>query len=57
MDGADALIIMTEWNTFRSIDLDKVKDLMKGNKIVDGRNIYDPLTVKSIGFDYISIGR
>ncbi len=54
---ADALIIMTEWNEFRSIDLVRVKELMRNNKIVDARNIYNPAKMREHGFDYVSIGR
>ena len=57
VDGADALIIVTEWNEFRSIDLKKVKELMRDNKIVDGRNVYAHAKMKEEGFDYVSVGR
>jgi len=53
----DALIIITEWNEFRQIDLNKVKKLMKNPTIFDGRNIYDPSDLKKMGFKYYSIGR
>jgi len=55
--GADALLILTEWDEFRAADLRKVKELMKGDLICDGRNIYNPDEVKQIGFKYKSIGR
>jgi UDPglucose 6-dehydrogenase len=54
---ADALIILTEWNEFKELDLNRIKSLMKHNLIVDGRNIYNPEDVKKSGFSYISIGR
>lgn len=54
---ADLLIIVTEWNEFKELDLEKVKTLMKGNSIVDGRNIYEPEKVKELGFNYIGVGR
>ena len=54
---ADALLILTEWSEFRAIDLSKIKDLMKGDLICDGRNIYKPEEVKKAGFKYKSIGR
>lgn len=57
VEGADALLILTEWNEFRAIDLHKVKKLMKGSLICDGRNIYKPKQVKEAGFKYRSIGR
>ena len=53
----DALIIITEWNEFRQIDLNKVKKLMSNPTIFDGRNIYDPSDLKKLGFKYYSIGR
>lgn len=55
--GASALIILTEWNEFKQIDLKKVKQMMKGSVIIDGRNIYDPVIVKNFSFNYISVGR
>ncbi|HAU40076.1 MAG: nucleotide sugar dehydrogenase, UDPglucose 6-dehydrogenase [Candidatus Peregrinibacteria bacterium GW2011_GWF2_43_17] len=55
--GADALLILTEWDEFRAVDLKKIKELMRGSLICDGRNIYNPAEVKKIGFKYKSIGR
>ncbi len=54
---ADALVIMTEWDDFKNLDLKKIKSLMKHPLIIDGRNIYDTNYVKKEGFTYISIGR
>ncbi|MBP6882350.1 MAG: UDP-glucose/GDP-mannose dehydrogenase family protein [Candidatus Levybacteria bacterium] len=54
---ADLLMVLTEWNEFKEIDLSKVKELMTGKSIIDGRNIYDPQIVKEIGFDYKGVGR
>ncbi|MBI2195782.1 MAG: UDP-glucose/GDP-mannose dehydrogenase family protein [Candidatus Levybacteria bacterium] len=54
---ADALIVATEWNEFKEIDLEKVKRLMKSPIIIDARNIYDPEKAKSLGFKYIGVGR
>ncbi|HBF37506.1 MAG TPA: UDP-glucose 6-dehydrogenase [Firmicutes bacterium] len=54
---ADALVIMTEWNEYRSLDLKSVKEVMKGNIILDTRNLLDPLTVKNFGFIYEGVGR
>jgi len=54
---ADILVIVTEWNEFKQIDLGKIKTLMKDHIIVDGRNIYDPEKTKALGFKYISVGR
>jgi len=57
MPDADALAIVTEWNEFRALDLDKVKDLMKAPVMVDLRNIYNPDDMAEAGFDYICIGK
>lgn len=57
LKGADALVILTEWNEFKNIDLNKVKKLMKQPMIFDGRNIYNLQTMKELGFNYISTGR
>lgn len=55
--GADVLIIMTEWNEFKEMDLKRVKSLMRNPNLIDGRNIYDPEKAKSLGFKYIGVGR
>jgi UDPglucose 6-dehydrogenase len=55
--NADALVILTEWNEYRSLDLQTVKKLMKGNIVLDTRNILDPSKVKSLGFIYEGVGR
>jgi UDPglucose 6-dehydrogenase len=54
---ADALILATEWNEFKQIDFIKIKSAMKHPVIIDGRNLYDPDTMKKIGFTYHGIGR
>lgn len=54
---ADALVIVTEWPVFRSPDFDKMKAIMKGRLIFDGRNVFDLKDIQSIGFEYHSIGR
>lgn len=53
----DALIVATEWNEFRNLDMRAVKILLKNPIIVDGRNIYNPKELKDLGFKYIGIGR
>jgi len=53
----DALVFITEWNQFRMIDLEKVKKLMKKPVIIDLRNIYEPETVRQLGFKYTGMGR
>ena len=55
--GADALLIVTEWNEFREPDFAKMKRLMKQPVIFDGRNIFDPRQIRALGFTYSSIGR
>ncbi len=57
MEGADALVIITEWNAFRALDLARVKDLMRAPVMIDLRNIYDPQEMAAAGFDYTCIGR
>jgi len=53
----DALIVATEWNEFRNLDMRAVKILLKNPIIIDGRNIYDPKEMKELGFNYMGIGR
>jgi len=55
--NADALLILTEWNEFKKLDFEKIKTLMNDSLIIDGRNIYDPVEMKNLGFKYISMGR
>jgi UDPglucose 6-dehydrogenase len=55
--GADALVIITEWNQFRALDMEKVKQLLKAPKIADLRNIYEPSDMKALGFEYVGVGR
>ncbi len=55
--GADALVVVTEWNEFRHLDMARVKASMRRPVIVDGRNIYDPLVMRGHGFTYRGIGR
>ena len=57
LEGADALVIVTEWKEFRSPDFDLIKARLKQPLIVDGRNLYDPALVRGLGFDYLAIGR
>lgn len=57
LHAADALVIVTEWKTFRSVDLQVVKASLKQAVIFDGRNLYDPRAVKSEGIEYHAIGR
>ena len=57
LDGADALLVATEWNEFRRPNFERMKTLMKTSVIFDGRNIYSPSEMKKLGFKYFSIGR
>jgi UDPglucose 6-dehydrogenase len=57
MRGADALVIATEWNAFRNLDLERMKALLRAPLVVDLRNIYNPREMKAAGFRYQSIGR
>ncbi len=55
--GAHALIVLTEWDQYRSLDMARVRELMELPVIVDGRNLYEPTTVRALGFDYHAMGR
>ncbi len=57
LSGADALIIVTEWQTFRSPDFGLIKEQLRSPVIFDGRNIYDPNALHNQGFTYYAIGR
>jgi UDPglucose 6-dehydrogenase len=57
LHDADVFALITEWKQFRNPDFSKFKSLMRGRLILDGRNQYDPILVKSFGFDYVGIGR
>ncbi|OAI21970.1 UDP-glucose 6-dehydrogenase [Methylosinus sp. R-45379] len=56
-EGADALVIVTEWDAFRALDLDRIKTLLKTPVIVDLRNVYFPPDIRKHGFAYVSVGR
>ncbi|MCY3840228.1 MAG: UDP-glucose 6-dehydrogenase, partial [Gammaproteobacteria bacterium] len=55
--GADALVVVTEWNEFRSPDFDAIKTALKQPVILDGRNLYDPEMLAGLGFTHIGVGR
>lgn len=57
VEGAAALLIITEWDEFKGLDLKKIKDVMANPIIIDGRNIFEPEDVRSLGFEYYSVGR
>jgi UDPglucose 6-dehydrogenase len=56
-EGVDALVILTEWDQFRALDLKRIAGLMAGKTLIDLRNIYKPSDATGLGFDYVSIGR
>ena len=55
--NADALVIVTEWNQFRALDMKRIRDLMKAPRVADLRNIYEPEDLRELGFDYVGVGR
>jgi UDPglucose 6-dehydrogenase len=57
LDGADALIIVTEWKAFRSPDFEQVMEKLKRAIIFDGRNLYEPASMQELGIEYYGIGR
>ncbi len=56
-EGTDALVVVTEWNEFKSLDLARIRKIMHTPNLLDGRNIYDPQTVRNMGFWYLALGR
>jgi UDPglucose 6-dehydrogenase len=57
MEGADAVVVLTEWNVFRALDLERAKALLRRPILIDLRNIYEPAEMVTAGFSYSSIGR
>ena len=57
LEGADALVVITEWKEFRSLDFPRARTLLKTPLIFDGRNLYDPADVRAAGLEYFGIGR
>jgi UDPglucose 6-dehydrogenase len=57
VEGADVLVLVTEWNQFRNLDLEKIKGLMRRPILVDLRNVYEPERVRTMGFEYRGVGR
>ena len=55
--GADAVVIVTEWDAFRALDLERIKQIARRPLLIDLRNVYDPAEVRSAGFEYVSVGR
>ena len=56
-EAADAVVLMTEWNVYRSLDLERLRDLMRGRAFVDLRNVYEPGAMRALGFRYCGVGR
>jgi len=56
-DGADATVLLTEWNAYRGLDTKSILQLMRGNVFVDLRNVYEPTDMQRAGFDYVCVGR
>ena len=57
VDGADVLLVLTEWNEYRKPDFERVHSIMRSPVVFDGRNVYDPQTMRDLGFEYHCIGR
>ena len=57
INGADALVIITEWDEFRALDMSRVKETLAAPVLIDLRNIYNPTQMTDLGFDYVSVGR
>jgi len=57
VESADAIVIATEWNEFRTMNLNRLKDRMRGNLIVDLKNIYEPEAMRELGFEHLGVGR
>ena len=57
LEGADAVVLLTEWNAYRGLDLEEVKRRMRGNVFIDLRNVYEPGPMRSLGFAYTCVGR
>ncbi|MGQ0537609.1 MAG: UDP-glucose dehydrogenase family protein [Gemmatimonadaceae bacterium] len=57
LDGADALVVVTDWNVYRHPDFERIRTLLKRPIVIDGRNLYDPGKMRALGFEYRSIGR
>jgi UDPglucose 6-dehydrogenase len=55
--GADALLVCTEWNEYRGVDLERVKKAMRTPVVFDGRNVFDPVRMRALGFEYSGVGR
>ena len=57
VEGADALVFVTEWNQFRALDMERIRGLLRQPKVADLRNIYEPDAMRALGFEYVGVGR
>ncbi len=57
LSGSDALVLATEWNEYKTLDFVRVKKAMRGDAVIDGRNLFDPEAVVAAGLSYTGIGR
>jgi UDPglucose 6-dehydrogenase len=57
IDGADAMVIITEWNQFRALDMERVRSLLRSPRVADLRNVYEPEDMRALGFEYVGVGR
>jgi UDPglucose 6-dehydrogenase len=57
IDRADAVILLTEWNVYRGLDIEQLRQRMGGNVFIDLRNVYEPATMQQAGFEYVCVGR
>jgi UDPglucose 6-dehydrogenase len=57
IEGADAVVIVTEWDAFRALDFERIRQTCKSPVLVDLRNIYNPSEIRASGFTYVSVGR
>jgi UDPglucose 6-dehydrogenase len=55
--GADALLLITSWNEFKALDMEKIRESMRQPVLLDGRNVYDPVEMRELGFTYAGVGR
>ncbi len=55
--GADALLVITEWNEFKQLNMERIRDLMREPVLLDGRNVYEPAEMRRLGFRYYGVGR
>ncbi|MBT8139103.1 MAG: UDP-glucose 6-dehydrogenase, partial [Gammaproteobacteria bacterium] len=57
VEQADAVVLMTEWNEYRNLDLPRIKQVMRGNAFIDLRNVYERSSLEQLGFTYAAVGR